>query len=137
MEELTPNQTPTPPPPPPPAASPAGPERQAHMWGMFCHLAGFAGLIVPFFGQILGPLVVWLIKKDEFAFVNDQGKEAVNFQISMAIYMLVASMLSLILIGIPILIGLGIADIVLVIIATIKANDGFQYRYPITIRFLK
>jgi len=86
---------------------------------------------------IVGPLVVWLIKKDQFPLVDDQGKEALNFNISLAIYGFVAFLLSFVLIGIPILIALGIFWFVEVIIATIRANNGERFRYPLTIRFLK
>ena len=106
------------------------------MWGMLCHLSTFAGYLVPF-GNILGPLVVWLVKKDEYAFVDDQGKEALNFQISITIYSLVAGVLILALIGIPLLIAVIIFSVVMTVIAAIKANGGEYYRYPLTIRFVK
>lgn len=114
---------------------------KARMWAMFCHLAGFAGLlpVVPAFGSILGPLIVWLIKKDEFPFVDEQGKEALNFQITMLIYGVVAGLSMFICIGFVLLPAVIIADIVLIIIAAIKANDGYHYRYPypLIIRFIK
>ena len=110
--------------------------RDARMWAMFAHLAGLAGLvpILPAFGCIIGPLVVWLVKKEEFPFVDEQGKEAVNFQISMLIYTVVCAMTCVGLILVPII---AIVDIVLLIVAAIKANDGWHYRYPLTIRFIK
>src|SRR5687767_11747875 len=74
-------------------------EQQSRLWGMLCHLSALAGFVVPFFGCIIGPLVVWLIKKDEFPFVNDQGKESLNFQISMTIYCAIAFIMSFVLIG--------------------------------------
>ncbi|MHB0999449.1 MAG: DUF4870 domain-containing protein [Armatimonadota bacterium] len=106
-------------------------------WGMACHLSSFAGLVIPYFGNVIGPLVVWLIKKDEFPFVNDQGKESLNFQISITIYLAIATVLTFILIGIPLLIAIAIFDIVEVILASVKASDGIPYRYPMTIRFIK
>jgi hypothetical protein len=106
------------------------------MWGMLCHLSTFAGYLVPF-GNILGPLVVWLVKKDEYAFVDDQGKEALNFQISITIYSLVSAVLILALIGIPLLIAVIIFSVVMTVIAAIKANGGEYYRYPLTIRLVK
>lgn len=111
-------------------------ERQSRTWGMLCHLAGLACYIGVPFGNILGPLVVWLIKKEEFPFVDEQGKEALNFQISMTIYGIIAGILIIVLIGIPLLLGLLVAHIVLVIVAAIRANDGESYRYPVTIRFI-
>ena len=104
-------------------------------WGMLCHLLALAGLLVPF-GNVIGPLVIWLIKKDEFAFVNEQGKESLNFQITMAIGFLICIPLALIVIGVILGLALGIFDLVMVIIATIKANEGQHYQYPFRIRFL-
>ena len=109
---------------------------QDRTWGMFCHLSAFAGLFVPF-GNILGPLVIWLIKRNESSFVDANGKESLNFQISITIYSIVAGFLSIIFIGIPILIGLLIFEIIMIIIATLRANNGEVYHYPITIRFIK
>lgn len=111
-------------------------ETQEKTWALIAHLSALAGFIVPF-GHIIGPLVVWLIKKDESAFVDDQGKEAINFQISMTLYAVVAAILILVIIGIFLLIGIGILDIVLVIIAAVKANAGEKFRYPLTIRFIR
>lgn len=111
--------------------------RDARMWAMFSHLAGLAGFVMPAVGCVVGPLVVWLIKKEEFPFVDEQGKEAVNFQISMFIYAFVAGLLWFVCIGIVLLPLVGIIDIVFLIVAAIKANDGQHYRYPLTIRFIK
>jgi uncharacterized Tic20 family protein len=107
------------------------------MWGMFCHLAALVGFIGVPLGSVLGPLVVWLIKREESPFVNEQGREAVNFQLSMLIYFVVAGLLCFILIGIPLIIGLVIFDLVMVILAGLRANNGETYRYPLTIRFIK
>lgn len=105
-------------------------------WGMFCHLAALAGYVIPF-GSIIGPLVVWLIKKDQMPFVNDQGKESLNFQITVVIAMIVSGVLMFVLIGFLLLAAVAIADLVFVIIAAIQANKGVAYRYPYTIRFIK
>ncbi|MFQ6115959.1 MAG: DUF4870 domain-containing protein [bacterium] len=110
-------------------------ESQERTWATLCHLGALAGFIIPF-GNIIAPLVIWLVKKDESPFVDDQGKESLNFQISMTIYFLVAVLLVLILIGIPLLIVLGIFEIVMVVIAAVKASNGEKYRYPVTIRFI-
>jgi len=111
-------------------------DKDARTWGMLCHLLALCGYIGVPFGWILGPLVMWLIKRDQYSFVNDQGKESLNFQISITIYGLVALLPSLLLVGLP-LIALGIFGVVMVIIATIEANKGVRYRYPLTIRLLK
>ncbi len=110
--------------------------KQEKTWGMLCHLSAFAVFLFPALGNVIGPLIVWLIKKDESPFVDDQGKESLNFQISFTIYCLVASILIFVVIGIILLIALGIAFLVLVIIASIKANEGEEFRYPLTIRLI-
>ncbi len=115
--------------------------RDARMWAMLCHLAGFAFLlpVIPFIGSVVGPLIVWLIKKDQYPFVNEQGKEAVNFQITMLIYAAVSLIFWFICIGVFLTLAVGIVDIALIIIAAIKVNDGIHYRYPypLIIRFIK
>lgn len=114
-----------------------GPTQQEKTFGMLSHLTALALFIGIPFGNILGPLVIWLIKKDELPFVDDQGKESLNFQISMLIYGAGAGILSLILIGIPLLFAIAIFDIVVVIMAAVQANSGTRYRYPLCIRFIK
>lgn len=123
---------PTPPPPLTPAGKPELPMEEAKMWAMFCHLAA---LIF----HILGPIIVWLIKKDESSFVDAHGKEAVNFQLTMLIWMMVAFGLTLATCGLlfPLPMIVGIADLVMCIIAGLAANRGEMYRYPMTIRFIK
>jgi hypothetical protein len=123
---------------------PAGKETNpdARTWGMLCHLAGLAGLlpIVPAVGSLVGPLVVWLIKKDQHPFVDEQGKEALNFQITMLIYLLVAALFIFLCgIGFVLMAIVGIVDIVMLIIAALRANNGEHYRYPypLIFRFIK
>jgi len=105
-------------------------------WGMACHLGVFAGFIFPF-GNIVVPLVIWLIKSEELPFVKDQGKEALNFQITAFIAFMVCALLMVVGIGFllagPLVIYVGIA----VIIAAVKANEGVFYRYPLAIRLIK
>ena len=105
-------------------------------WAMFCHLSALAGFIIPF-GHLIGPLVIWQMRKDVFPLVDDQGKESLNFQLSLTIYYLVSAVLIIVLIGFVLLIGLGIFSLVMIIIAGINANTGTRYRYPMTIRFVK
>ena len=111
-------------------------KKDENMWAMFCHLASFAGLVFPFVGSVLGPLVVWLLKKDEYPLVDDQGKEAMNFNISMVIYYVVSIILIIVVIGIPLLIGLFLFDVIVTIIAMVKASEGVKYRYPLAIRLI-
>jgi uncharacterized Tic20 family protein len=109
----------------------------AHTWAMLCHLLGLCAFIGIPFGNIIGPLVVWLIKGKEFEFVDEQGKEALNFQIAITIYGFIAGLLILVFIGWILLFALAIADIVFIIIASMKANDGESYRYPYIFRLIK
>ncbi|MGE5294476.1 MAG: DUF4870 domain-containing protein [Solirubrobacterales bacterium] len=113
--------------------------KDARTWGMFAHLAGFGGIVIPAVGSIVGPLVIWLLKKDQYPFVDDQGKEALNFQITMLIYGVVSALLWLLCIGTFLTLALAILDIVFIIIATIKANEGTRYRYPkyLNLRLIK
>lgn len=115
----------------------SGSNRDERNWGMACHLSAFAGLVIPYVGNFLGPLIVWLMKKDQYPFVNDQGKESLNFQISITIYLIVASLLLFAVIGVVLLPAVAIFAIVEVIMASIKASEGIPFRYPLTIRFLK
>lgn len=107
------------------------------MWGMLCHLSAFAFFILPAFGNIIAPLVIWLIKKQEMPFVDDQGKESLNFQISIWIYMIASAILILIVVGMVLLPAVFIFWFIETIIASVKASNGEAYRYPLTIRFIK
>jgi len=109
--------------------------RDDRLFGMLCHLTAFSGFVIPF-GSIIGPLVVWLVKKDSSAFVDDQGRESLNFQISIAIYGIISAILIFVGIGIVLSVVVGIFWFVMTIVASIKANEGVAYRYPLTIRFL-
>ena len=109
--------------------------KDERMWAMFVHLSAFAGHFFPF-GHIIGPVVIWAVKKDEYPLVNDQGKESINCQLTMTIYFAVAIILCFVLIGIPLLFAVWLFDLVVVILAAVKANDGVAYRYPFIIRFL-
>ncbi len=102
---------------------------------MAAHLSALAGIIVPF-GNVIGPLIAWLVKRDQSPLVDREGKEALNFQISMTIYMLVSALLIFAFIGVPLLLVVCVMDLILTIVAAIKTSSGESYRYPFTIRFL-
>ncbi len=106
-------------------------------WSVLCHASALLGLFFHFLGHLLGPLIVWLLKRGDSPEIDAHGKESLNFQLSMLIYDAIAAILCIILIGVPILIILWIMNTVLVIIASIRASEGKFYRYPFTIRFLK
>ena len=112
-------------------------KKRAQAWAIGCHLSGLLLYLGLPFGNIIGPLVIWLIKRAEYPLVDRQGKEAVNFQISVTLYALVAGVLFFLLIGIPLLFILVIFQIVMVIIAAIKVSNGVAYKYPFTIRLIK
>lgn len=120
-------------PPMPPTAAPSAEEKQ---WAMFAHLSALIGFLIPF-GSILGPLIIWQIKKAEMPYVDEHGKEALNFQITVLIAVVACLVLSVILIGFLLLPVVGIAALVLTIMAGIKANNGESYRYPFTLRLVK
>jgi uncharacterized Tic20 family protein len=134
------NAPPTTPPPSGPVdyagAAAIEENKDARTWGMLCHLSGFAGFIIPF-GMIIGPLVVWLIKKNEHPFVDDQGKEALNFAITVILAVIASVILMFVLIGFLLLPAVAICWIVFTIIATVKANAGERYRYPFALRLIK
>lgn len=106
-------------------------------FGMFVHLAALAQFVIPTFGNVIGPLVIWLIKKDQSPWVDRQGKEALNFQISIALYALISAILIPIIIGIFLLIAVGIFWLIMVILATIRVSEGEVFKYPLCIRFIR
>jgi uncharacterized Tic20 family protein len=109
------------------------PERD---WAMFCHLSALAGYFFPF-GGIVGPLICWISRKEGSAWVDANGKSSLNFQISLLLYTILAIPLIFIIIGIPILIVLGVLEIVCIIMASVKASKGEVFKYPISIPFVQ
>jgi uncharacterized Tic20 family protein len=138
----------TPPPsnntPPPQVGVPSAEERQ---WAMFAHASALLGAFITGWvggwGWFLGPLIIWLVKKDTMPFVDDQAKEALNFNITVAIIFVILTILSVLTLGIglaialPLMFIIGIAALVFIIIGAIKANEGKTYRYPFALRFIK
>lgn len=116
---------------------PTAPSADQRNWAVLCHLSALLGCVAWGIGIILGPVIVWLLKKDSMPFVDDQGKEAINFQITVFLAGLVCTALIWVLIGIPLLVALSIADLVLIIIAAIKASEGVAYRYPFSLRLIR
>jgi len=112
------------------------PDKEERTWGMLCHLVVFTGYLIPL-AWIIGPLIVWMIKRDEMPFVDDQGKESLNFQITIMLAMIASALLMFILVGFVLIFVVVIFQFIVVIIASIKANEGVYYRYPLSIRFIK
>ena len=114
-------------------------------WATFCHLSALAGYLLPLtypfscvlLGNLIGPLIIWVTKKDLYPSVDQHGKEALNFQISISIYALAASALIVILIGIPLMVGLAIFNFIMIVIAAVKCKNGQAFRYPLSLRLLK
>ncbi len=130
------NETPPTPSSPPPTSPSSITSSEIRTWSVLCHASALLGLFFHFFGHLLGPLLVWLIKRGDAPEIDANGKESLNFQISMLIYDIIAGILCLVVIGIFILIALWILNTVFVIIASVKTSEGKVYRYPFTIRFL-
>jgi len=120
----------------PDGTNPSPRDKNENTMGILCHVLALAGFVVPF-GSILGPLVMWLIKRAESPYLDAAGKEAVNFNISWTIYLAVAAFSMFLLIGFLLFPIVAVAWLIFVIMASIKASDGVIYRYPLTIRLIK
>jgi uncharacterized Tic20 family protein len=154
MSETDPPPDPIPPQQPPGSATPvvateiggvSGDERQ---WAMLAHLSALLGYIVTSgwagsAGGFLGPLIVWMIKKDTMPFVDQQAKEALNFSITICIAFAVLWTFGIMTLGIgflvalPLMLVVGLYALVYTIIASMKAYEGVPYRYPIALRLIK
>ena len=104
---------------------------------MICHLSAFAALVGIPIGNILGPLIIWLIKREDSPFIDAHRKEALNWQISATIYFVVSLVLVFVIIGFVLLLILLVLETITIIIAAIRVNSGQTYRYPMTIHFIK
>jgi uncharacterized Tic20 family protein len=113
----------------------AAPSRAARRIAALCHLAGFAGYLLPF-ANVVVPLVLWLMKRDD-PYVDRHGREALNFQLSVLVYILLAFALLLILIGLLMLPLLALFHVGMMIAAAVAAAEGRAFRYPLTVRFLR
>ncbi len=107
----------------------------SQMWNVLCHVSALLGLVFPL-GFIVGPLVVWLIKRNEFPSVDVNGKEVLNFQLSCLIYLAISALLCLVIVGFFLLAAVIIFDVVMIIVASIQVSDGKSFRYPLAIRLI-
>lgn len=118
-------------------STPQAPAKSERNWAMGCHLAALCGYLLPVtLAQFIAPLVIWLIKRDEGAFIDEQGKEVLNFQLSLLLYFVACIFLTLVVVGaflIPLLIIFGF---VCPIVGAVKASEGKPFRYPMCIRFI-
>jgi uncharacterized protein len=105
-------------------------------WAMLCHLSAFAGFFFPF-GGIIGPLICWLSKKDESVWLYVNGRNSLNFQLSILLYMVLTIPLCFIILGFPIIAMFGTLKVICIIIASVKASKGEAFNYPLVIPFIQ
>jgi len=120
-----------------PATPGTVPTENERTWGMLAHLSALAGLVMPLVGIVLGPLLVWLTRRDESEFVAAHAKEALNFNISVLLGALACMLLMLVFVGFLLGTALFVAWLVMMLIAAIKASEGQSYRYPFSLRLVK
>lgn len=107
-----------------------------NIWAMVCHLSALIGYVIPL-GNIIAPLVIWLVKRHQSAYINQQGKEAVNFQITVSLLALLCFLLYIVVIGAFLLPLLALANVILIIMAAIATYKGENYKYPFSWRLIK
>jgi uncharacterized Tic20 family protein len=123
-----------------PAAAPISgspPTQDERTWGMIAHLSAFAVFVFPLGGNILAPLIIWLTRRDTSAYVEMEAREALNFNISVALGWIVCGSLVFALVGIPLGAALFLYWLVMAIVAAVKASEGVGYRYPFSLRLVK
>lgn len=121
------------PPDPTPEITEATPEERN--FAVLSHLCGFSGLLIPF-ANLIAPAVLWYVKRDESDFIGDHAREALNFQISMSVWGIVAGLLTYVLIGFLLLPVVAVVWAVCMVIAALAASRGEEYRYPFTLRLV-
>lgn len=117
-------------------ASGAAPTENERTWGMLAHLSALVGLVIPLIGNVLGPLLVYIARSDQSAFVAAHAKEALNFNISVTLAAVVCTVLMLVFVGFLLGSALFIAWLVMTLIAAIRASEGVAYRYPFSLRLV-
>lgn len=132
---------PRPGPPPPP-----GPDVPAHPpelspttrnWAVAAHLSAFGGALLGIGALVfLGPLVVWLVKREEHPFIAEHAREALNFNLSVLVYGVISVLLLLVLVGFLLLLALVVFWLVVTILAAVRAANGQEYHYPLSIPFV-
>ncbi len=113
------------------------PSQDERTWGMLAHLSAFAGLLVPLFGGVLAPWVLWLAWRERSHFVGEQAKEALNFNLSVLIAYLASIVLMYLYVGFLLCVVLFVGWVAMTIIAAIRASEGVHYRYPLALRLVK
>lgn len=123
-------------PPSPEGADPSPRDKNENTLGILCHLLGLGTFVMPF-GNIVGPLILWLVKRSDSPYLDETGKEALNFNISWTIYTVIAALSFFVLIGFILFPLVFLAWLILLVVASIKASEGKIYRYPLTVRLIK
>ncbi len=116
--------------------NPAPANKDDNTLGLVCHLLSLVGFAIPL-GNVLGPLILWLVKRGDSPYLDEVGKEVVNFNISWAIYAAVAALSIFVLVGFLLLPLVALAWLILVVMGAINASNGKFHRYPLTIRLIK
>ena len=126
-------------PPASPVSDPPPPSTTAdeRTWAMIAHFSALGAFIIPPIGGVIGPLIVWLAKREQSAFVAEAAKEALNFNITVLLAGVACVLLVFIFIGIPLSALLFAFWLIITVVAGIKASEGVHYRYPVALRFVK
>ncbi|MEE9231488.1 MAG: DUF4870 domain-containing protein [Acidobacteriota bacterium] len=111
--------------------------REARKWAVICHVASLAGLLGNGLGFVLGPLIAWLIKKDDHPYIDQQGKESLNFQLTMLLALMASGVLCLVVIGFFLLPVVILLMIIFPIVGAVRASRGENFRYPLTLRMIR
>lgn len=111
-------------------------DKEQRTWAMLCHLSALAGFIIPM-GSLIGPLVVWFVKKEEMPLVAEHGLKSINFQITMLIAYIICFILMFAVIGVILLPVVAIFSFIMVVVGAIKANDGKPFSYPFSLNLIK
>jgi uncharacterized protein len=120
-----------------PSTAPTALTQEDRNWGTIGHLSALAAFVAPFLGAVLGPLIVWLVKRDHSAFAGDCAKEALNFNITVCIGYAICALFAFVFIGIPLMLALFVVWLILTVVAAVRASEGISYRYPVSIRFIR
>ena len=120
-----------------PATSGSTPTEKERTWGMLAHLSALVGLVLPLIGIVLGPLAVWLTRRDDSEFVAGHAKEALNFNLSVLLGAIACMLLMLVFIGFLLGTALFVFWLAMTLVAAIKASEGYPYRYPFSLRLVR
>lgn len=116
--------------------SPEADSEGTRLWLMLCHLSALLGYVFPF-GHVLGPLAVWMFRRDRVPGVEAAGRESLNFQLTVTMMGLIGVMLSVVFIGLVLLFLVVVFHFCMTLYASIRVQRGGEFSYPLTVRFIK